>query len=173
MNNAHDDETPRLYTYEWAAIVSILGFIGMICAVTQISNSGSAPSTAIYDHEKASMTVYIDGAVESPGMYQMPLKSTVNDLLQIAHPAPQANLKKVKLNSTLKPGQRITIAAYPQITIYLEGDVIAGAYQIRKGTRLCDLPSLIAFPPSANMSIFKKKRVLKEGERLIVPKNGK
>lgn len=53
--------------------------------------------------------VEVKGNVQKPGVYEMPYKSTINDLLDIAIPLDNADLSKVNLASYLYPEMVVVI----------------------------------------------------------------
>lgn len=167
MNETEEEDIPRLYVYEWAAIFTIVGFLAMICTVTQGINQWdqSASVSLKLKNEQKYKSVWIEGAVQNPGPYKVSLEATLEDVISQAKAAPLANLKKIRLEAPVREGQRIVVPAFPQITIHIQGNTeINGEYQIRKGTRLCDLPELFKLPLDADISALSKKRLLKKGE---------
>lgn len=161
---------PRLFIYEWAAILCILGFFAMICTLTQGSYRLAGQMSPDNEIHQETISIKIEGAVENPGIFFVSRKSTVEEALRLAKPTQFADLKKIVPGAAVKSGQRIKVPSIPLITVHIKGEVdSAGFHQMRKGTRLCDLPALLQFPESVDLSKFKKKRALKNGEVIEVP----
>lgn len=59
--------------------------------------------------ENKGVVVHVAGAVEKPGVYQLPGDSRVNDALKLAVPTADADLNLLNLASPLKDGQKLQI----------------------------------------------------------------
>ena len=58
------------------------------------------------------ITIHIAGAVDHPGVYEVPAHWTTLDLLTHIKVQPNANLDKLKLATPLKPNTRITVSKH-------------------------------------------------------------
>ena len=58
------------------------------------------------------ITIHIAGAVDHPGVYEVPAHWTTLDLLTHIKVHPNANLDKLKLATPLKPNTRITVSKH-------------------------------------------------------------
>lgn len=96
--------------HEWLAVLffcSLLFFIVVSSHALRVF----APITEAAPHYLVDqeIEVYIEGAVERPGVYKLPRGALLKELLSQAKPLPTANLKKFKSESKLRPGQKITV----------------------------------------------------------------
>lgn len=60
--------------------------------------------------QKAAIFVHVDGAVQKPGLYELPAGSRVNDAVSKAVPRENADLGSLNLAEKLSDGQKVTVA---------------------------------------------------------------
>lgn len=164
--------SPSLKIHEWLAIfvlIVILGGLSIMAYVTKGSigyNDRAMP--ALLSHP-AKIEVFINGAVINSGIYYLPSGIQVKEVLMLAQPAPNADLRRLNLNSLLKKGRAITIPELPMINVYVEGAVEnPGRITVPKGIRLMDIKDYIILSEHANVKSLNRKRKLKEGEIITV-----
>ena len=68
------------------------------------------PSSAEATREETGPVVHVDGAVEKPGVYELPPNSRVNDAIEKAVALPEADLSALNLAALLKDGQKLVVA---------------------------------------------------------------
>lgn len=165
------EEKKHLFFHEWLVIIlfSLTLFVISLLAWMKPSTplSWKEPlSINSMVKEQGVLAVAIDGAVEFPGGYDLPVKSTVQDLLNIAKPLPEANLSKVKQKSKLKNLQKIQIPYKKWLAITVEGAIEnPGPLKVLEGTRYCDLIKLLKILPGADIKpLNQKKGLIREGE---------
>lgn len=165
---------PKLPLYEW---VIVLLFCSILLLLSFFSVFGSSsrqivPETLSKSSIFLDLQVSIEGAVAQPGTYELPLKSSVEDLLKIAQPLPIADLSRLNKHRKLIDGQVVRIPEKKWITIYLEGEVEnPGAFQLLSGTRCYELIDQLDFKPEADKNHLKRmRRYLKEGETVKIIK---
>ena len=107
----------------------------------------------------------------NPGLYQLPLKSTLKELLEKAQPLPTADLSKVSGRRRLRDKQTVRIPERQWITIEIAGMVQQpGPMKILSGTRMHELAAELQVLPEADMKSLKKRRsFLNEGDIVEVP----
>lgn len=161
----------QLFPHEWLAIASILAFIMVVLALSQ--NDATIMPTSIAPSHKVgrqSITVTIRGAVHHPGEYELPVGSLVTDLLKLAEPLPNANLKRINTQSKLRNGRDIWIGEYPLITVYITGAVAQpGPVTTRKGTTVGQLLQSIQLNADADVTALPLDKRLQEQQQLVVP----
>lgn len=165
---------PKLPLHEW---LIVLLFCSILLLLSFFSIFGSSshktiPSTSSKSPAFLSLEVTIEGAVYCPGTYEMPLKSSLDNLLEIAQPLPIADLSQLNKRRQLIDGQIVKIPEKKWITIYLEGEVEhPGPFQLLSGTRCYELVDQIDFKPEADKNHLKRmRRYLKEGETVKIIK---
>jgi len=65
--------------------------------------------TVLPDETPTAVTVYVGGAVATPGLYALPLGSRVAEAIQRAVPLPEANLNTLPLGQVVEDGQTIIV----------------------------------------------------------------
>lgn len=166
---------PELGAHEWLAVVTIIGFL---CLLTVIVISGS------YDHQTLiargegkghylkpqEVEVLIDGAVAKPGSYRVKIGTTQKEVISLAEPFPEADLRKVRPASRVRNGQNIVIPTKPTISISVSGAVQSeGSLMVPKGTRLSELGNYVKYTDETDLAKMDRKRLLKADEKIIVP----
>lgn len=71
-----------------------------------------ASSSVDGTQEEVGPVVHVDGAVEKPGVYRLPVGSRVGDALAQAVALPEANLSLLNLAAPLKDGQKLVVASH-------------------------------------------------------------
>ncbi|GFN22561.1 MAG: ComEA family DNA-binding protein [Thermoanaerobacteraceae bacterium] len=59
--------------------------------------------------DRGNITVHVAGAVERPGVYQLPAGARVNEAVQVAGPLPEANPHALNLAAPLQDGQQVVV----------------------------------------------------------------
>lgn len=164
-------EQPSLPAHEWLAIVFIISLMAVLCLVAISYRESSLPEVTSEPHYviDQEIEVFIEGAVENPGTYKVKRGALLQEVLILAKPTTNADLRRIKLQSKVRQGQSVKILTLPMITIHIEGAVNnPGSMTLPKGTRLCDLIEKISFQENADLKKLQKKRKLKDSEVIKV-----
>lgn len=157
----------QLRVHEWAAVVALACLTALLAVV---SLRTSDPINTASERRPVYVSVEIEGRVRFPGTYALPLGARVQDLLELAQPLVDANLKGIRRGTKLREGHYLQIGTLPTIMVHVEGAVRQeGQVQVPVGTRLIDLLGVVAFSKDADLKAVKKKRRLKDGETVFVP----
>jgi len=121
------------------------------------------------------ISVTFEGAVAKPGTYPIKPGTTLAQALKKAHPKTYADLKKIDLNQRISSPIRIQVEELNEITITVDGAVATREVLVLPlKTRICDLKSKVHFTEDADPELLKaflkKRRALKDGEILWIPK---
>lgn len=180
--NPHDssaeplkNSTPQLHVHEWLAVVIIAGFLFLLTLVVIIRRDGShlfveQSDTRLHHLKPQTVNLYIDGAVARPGSYEVKAGTLVKDVIALADPLPEADLRKIRPASKARNGQSFTVASRPTITVHITGAVqVEGAHTIPKGTRLFEIANYVVLKAGADKDKINRKRYLKDNEKIFVP----
>lgn len=163
--------TSRLALHEWFIVsLLIISLILLIC-ITRVSKE-VPPSLSNERHELVStlIEIEVEGAIEKCGTYFLKKGSRLKHLFQECIPLPEADLSKFKYNKKLRDGEIIRVPYQKWISIYLEGAVVQkGILKVKQGTKISDLETFIECLPNADLKVFRKKRLLKDGEIFTIP----
>lgn len=76
----------------------------------QDSNSISTNNDAVPNDEENTVIVYVTGAIQSPGLYKVPSRSTIGDVIKEAGGAlPYGDVESINLAENVQSGQHIHI----------------------------------------------------------------
>lgn len=162
--------TSKLPFNEWC-IILLFCLILLALSVFAFMERKIVPAPRPSELQATVLEVKIEGEVANPGLYQLPLKSTLKELLEKAQPLPTADLSQVSGRRRLRDGQTIRIPERQWITIQIAGMVPQpGPMKILSGTRMHELAAELQVLPEADMKALKKRKsFLKEGEIVDVP----
>jgi hypothetical protein len=120
-------ETPQslpLLVREWLALALLVGLITGLALLTSIRSSYLKKNDGqFFTDRKEFIEVFVKGAVDYPGAYQIPKHLTLKDLLDTARVHPGADLRRFNLEKTLRNGRLLSIKMRPTITVFFSGSV--------------------------------------------------
>jgi hypothetical protein len=87
----------KLSLQERLASIAILQFFIVLTAIVAINQRESLPRTNTFDQKPTKITISVTGACWYPGDYQVTKGTLLQDVLALATPYPEANLKGLKL----------------------------------------------------------------------------
>lgn len=168
------EDRPQLYVHEWLAVVVIIGMLGLLTLFSlygmHANGSLSQVNEGRHFLKPQFVEIFIDGAVNKPGSYKVKAGTSVHEAISLSEPKSHADLSKIKARAKVKNGQSIHVKCIPTIQITISGAVQQeGLIEIPKGTRLCELERFIKFNEDADLKKMSRKRILKSGEKIIVP----
>lgn len=165
-------QRPRISNGEWMVVLGLVILMGTITFVSHAHWLTDQPVKYDTPHylDDGKISVRVEGAVKSPGIYIVRKGSTVKDLIDIAKTADNADLNRMVLEKKVREGQTIKVLPKEYITIYLKGAVkLPGATIVPKGTTVEELIERLEWPVEADLGRIKKKKRLKEGETVNIP----
>lgn len=163
-------QSNRLPFHEWL-IVTLIVCCFLVMTIVTYTKEDLFPSSIKTTHSIISneITVSICGVIQNPGEYTLKKGATIKELLALAIPLPEANLKGHKTNRKLRQGQKIEILPKPMITVFITGAIEnPGPFQVREGTLSKDLEPLLILKPEANLKSFQKKKPLKDQDTIHI-----
>jgi SLBB domain len=160
----------KLPLHEWC-IIFLFCAILLVLAGWALRGPKQMPLPPAPPVEAAVLQIKIEGQVENPGYYRLPLHASLKDALEQARPLPTADLSQISWRRKLRDGQTLHIPERHPITIQLTGAVLnPGPLQIMSGTRCCELPDELNVLPEADVRPIRRKRhFLQDGEVIEVP----
>ncbi|GAB4226137.1 MAG: hypothetical protein Tsb0021_01900 [Chlamydiales bacterium] len=157
-------ETAKLSYHEWALGVTYVSLLFVIGWISYSQAFKGPPITAI-----PKIHVAVQGEVQYPGNYELPLHSSIDDLLHLAKPRRNADLTAFHLSDPLKDGQLLQVSP-KMIRIFVKGAVNEEQeLLVPKGTSLKDVHDFVLFNSEADVPKMNKKRKLRDQEIVIVP----
>lgn len=163
-----------LRSSEWILVGSLLIIFASLLLIAKINafrSSSSLTMQRLPAHEH--WPVKIEGAVKKPGTYKAIPGTQLKQILLKSRPSRIANLKKIDLDQRIECPMEILVEEISEITIRVVGAVLEpSTLTLSPGTRVCDLKAKIHLRNDADKSLFKSRRMLKDGEILVVLKKG-
>lgn len=166
----------RLPSYEWLVVIVFVISVALfsIVALVRTYHAAEHEKNLPIHGKKKEIVIKVEGEVAEPGFYNLPLKSTLKQLLAKVRPLSSADISEFKERQKLRDGQTIRFPSRHMITITLEGAVKSpGVKEILSGYRVHELLNEIDFLPDADVKrLEKRNRFIKDGDTLYVPKKG-
>lgn len=106
------NQPAELLLHEWAAVATVCGFICTLAAVAFLSSpplivqQGPAHSLVSDAFE-----IYVQGCVENPGACQVQKGCTLAEVLLLAKPLPEADLRRLNGGAKVRHHQVIKVPA--------------------------------------------------------------
>lgn len=158
----------KLPFHEWCIIV-LFCLILLALSAYALRGQKNSPSPPLPEPKVTVLEIKIEGEVAHPGLFRLPLKSTLKELLAQAQPLPTADLSKVNWRKKLRDGQTVHIPERLWITIEIAG-MVPGPLKILSGTRIQEVVSQLQVLPEADLKALSKRRsFLFEGDKIEVP----
>lgn len=162
----------NLTSSEWFLAASLLAIMASLVAIAKINSSKAIAHVQIAEAEKTELIpVSVYGAVAKPGAFLIEKGTPLAEAVHKAKPTRFADLKNVPLDQIIDNSLTVHIEELAEIEIHISGAIaIPGFLRLPTGTRVCDLKSKIEFAEGADRSVLKSRRILKEGERIEIPR---
>lgn len=162
-----------LKVHEWLSIAILIGVIAGLACLTSLNAKVESGRSGIGSIRQkfSGFDVLVKGAVDHPGVYHINSEIGMGDLLSLVGLSSNADLRRFNMDSVIKKGRVVNVPARAMIEIHLKGAVEEEKIlTLPKGSKLEDLIPLFEFAPEANVKALQKKRRLKDGETIIVPR---
>jgi hypothetical protein len=158
---------PTLRFTEWILTGSLLFLIVTLVLIAKMQSHRLSAETVV---ALPPVEVLIEGEVSKPGSYQIAPGTPFAEVLRKARPTRLADLNGLDQEERVKKPLRIEIKALEKLSVAIEGEITEpGLLIVPIGTRMCDLKKYVTLKPSADPTFFKKRRLLKQGEKITIP----
>ncbi len=132
------------------------------------------------------ISIEISGAVARPGVYTVPSGTPLQKALRRSRPYKQADLALSRIADPaaywtdpqggvyLDNSCCVEVVAPAEFEIILAGAVVTpGPFRVVAGARVRDLKKQIVLTSEADITFFRRTRLLRPGETLLVPQKNK
>ena len=156
---------------EWLLVASLLAVMGSLLLIARVNAHRAASSVNLVEWKQEEILVTISGAVSKPGEHKVLPGTTVAEVLRKARPKSWAKLGTLPLDEVIESPLQLHVEELSEIKIFVKG-AIAEPVEITvpAKSRICDLKSKLSFTSETDLRFFRRKRRLKEGEIIEVPK---
>jgi DNA uptake protein ComE-like DNA-binding protein len=160
-----------LLTSEWFLAISLLILLFSFFLIANINARKASFSIERFSPIQEEISVTIDGAVKKPGSYSVRVGTTVGQAVRKAKPTKDANLSLLSMQEIIEAPLHLTIQPLEEIKVKVFGAVQeAVELTLPVGSRICDLKSKITLTKEAEKAFFRRKKRLKNGDQIEVPK---
>lgn len=161
-----------LLTSEWVLSGSLILILASLLAISRFHEHRkkqylTSGSSAI----ELPIEVAISGEVSCPGIYSVLPGGRLGDLVKKSRPKRFADLRELDLDSPVEASLNVVVGKLAEITVKVEGAVVEKVeLTVPSGSRVCDLKSKIQLDRAADAAYLKRRRLLKNGEVVVIPK---
>lgn len=142
-----------------------------LAVISKVNVYRAASTIDSKDCQIENILIAVSGAVKKPGEYRVAAGTPLAAVLRKARPLSQANLMGLDLGSPMESSRDVFIPELSEITVFVSGAVLAPvALTLPVASRVSDLKSKVALSADADKSYFRRRRRLKNGEKIVVPK---
>lgn len=161
-----------LQSSEWLLVGSLLAILASLVLVAKINLYLASETLSNFHLEPEKLIdVTISGAVLKPGVYQVSQGTLLENALKKARPKKNACLKKIDGKQMVETPLDVVLEELSEIVVSVEGAVEETAeVRLEPGARICDLKSKIRLTEEADRRFLKRRRILKDGEKITIPK---
>ncbi|OGN55733.1 MAG: hypothetical protein A3D96_01440 [Chlamydiae bacterium RIFCSPHIGHO2_12_FULL_44_59] len=159
---------------EWWFIVGALIVMIALVGVAKVNLYRARSEIQLFEATPDDILVTVNGEVFRPGEYKMESGTTLETVLKKARPKRFANLANLSLKEKIYESVCIEIPTLSQLQIQIGGEIREPvSMTVKVGARVCDLKSQVVFTEETDRKFFQKKRLLKDGDIIVVPKKKK
>lgn len=158
-------------TSQWLLVCSLLGLLFSLFIISKVNIHRATSLLPIEDgisYEKVGVT--ITGEVAKPGTYFILSGAPLSEAVRKARPKPWADLQKIPLDKIVEEPCSLNVEALEEIHVRVGGAVAEPVeLTLPRGSRISDLKTKIILTPEADKTFFRRRKLLKNGERIEVP----
>lgn len=161
-----------LESSEWILSVSLVLILASLFIISRChEHRKKSQLIAVADAIEHPVDIRISGEVLRPGLYPALPGTRIGDLIKKSRPKRFADLRGIDLDRPIDKSMDISIPLLSEIAIRIEGAVIEPLdLKMLPGSRICDLKSKIQCERDADLRYLKRRRLLKDGEIVIIPR---
>jgi DNA uptake protein ComE-like DNA-binding protein len=156
---------------EWALVSSLLLIMASLVVIAKINAYRASSALTAKELQVEEILVTVTGAVAKPGDYKVPAGTLVESVLRKARPKLHANLKDISLKLPIEAPTHLVVEELSEITVFVQGAVEKPLkLTLPAKSRVSDLRSKVVLSAEGDKSYFRRRRWLKDGEKIEVPK---
>lgn len=160
---------PSLQPSEWFVIYF---FVVLLSSLILISKISSYKAGKYLGNEEIVPSIFVEvtGEVKRPGSYEVRKGASCRDVLKKAKPKRFADLSKIDLDA--EAPNSLAIAPLETIHVYVAGGGVDAPSEwiLKPGARVLELKSKIRLTEDADLSPLQSRRMLLDGETILVGK---
>jgi len=156
---------------EWSLVGSLLIIMASLVLIAKINTHRASTHLLSTEIGPEKVLVTIDGAVTKPGQYLLAVGTSVEKALRKAKPTKLANTKILPLRTLIEEPMHLHVEELKEITVFVRGEVLEPLeITLPLHARISDLKGKVQLTKKSDKSFFRRRKLLKNGEILVVPK---
>jgi len=157
----------HLRSSEWLLTGSLLLLLASLVAIAKIK---AYKAGEVGEKKQVAVEVSVQGHVKKPGIYPIARGAPLAEVVRKAQPQKFANLRAIPVKELVTSSLELVIEPLCELLIQVDGAVKnSGPVSVPLGTRISDLKKILVLDEKADLSFFKKKRLLQDGEIVKIP----
>jgi len=161
-----------LQTSEWVLVSSLILLLVSLVTISRLHEhriQSQLEDTVLRLEQTFSVT--IKGEVANPGTFTAKEGRRLGDIVKKSRPKRFADIRALNLDSPIESSMEIEIALLKEIIVHIEGAVeLPINLTLPAGARISDLKSKIHLREDADFKFLQRRRLLKDGETIVIPK---
>jgi hypothetical protein len=113
--------------------------------------------------------LHISGHVRKPGLYSVELGTPMLEVIVKAQPKAYADLSVFFNEVAADEARECVVAPLAELHVHVSGACAEVDLHLPVGSRVSDLKAKLSLAPEADLSFFKKTRLLKNEENIKIP----
>jgi hypothetical protein len=160
-----------LKSTDWLFSIGILIVIASIVIIAKANACKAFSKISDTSLVQEYILVLIDGSVKKPGQYSVRAGTTIGQALRKARPEANADLKDLPLGKIIDAPMHLHVSELKEIRVKVKGAIAAPTEIILPAkSRIKDLKSKVIFTDSTDKAFFRRKKLLRDGDEIDVPK---
>ena len=150
---------------EWLLSFSVLLVLLCLFVIAKISSCRSR-GDSLPPIQTAEISIL--GHVGKPGVYSVDIGTPLLEAFVKARPKSFADLS-IYVGRNVERSEVFAISRLDVLSVHVNGACLPGTFQVPAGARLSDLKGMLTLSSDADLSFFKKRRLLKDQENIKIP----
>lgn len=160
-----------LNSSEWTLLSIFFLIIASLIFISKVNTSRAADTIGQIEEKQTQILVTIEGAVKKPGQYWVSEGTLVKTALRKALPNSYADLRALPLKEIITQPLHLTVTELQEVKVSVGGAILEPLELVMPvGSRIFDLKSKITFTPETDKRFFRRRKLLKDGDKIEVPK---
>jgi hypothetical protein len=157
---------------EWILSFSLVLILASLLAISRFHEHRKKNQlTACAETFVPPVDIAISGEVTHPGIFSAVPGTKIADTIKKSRPKCFADLRGIDLERPVEEPLELVIPRLSEIMIRIDGAIATPIELILPvGSRICDLKAKIEYAPDADLRFFRKRRLLKNGETIVIPR---
>jgi hypothetical protein len=155
---------------DWTLVFLLSALVVLVVLGAKIKAFQASSTVCDQDLVEEFVVVTIEGAVKRPGSFRVAVGTCLKEVVKKAKPLPFADLKSKALLGAVCESVVLKIEELQEVLVTVCGEAENTTIAMPVGSCVKDLSSKLSLTKDADLSFFKSRRKLKDGEVIEIPK---